>query len=270
LALGGIMGDAEHFAKGGYHVPRSYLLKHQPDDYSIQLPVDCMGDPDAASAIDLSPAFQEGQHLLTRRLLNATNADDARLLPVREWAGSLDSENVTARSLRPASLGIQDVSDQFSSDHLTHVHISIDRKWQDDDDVLAQLADLLSGIPVDGANTGSGDGMSFGSMVRSSQDSPPPFPLQHGYFGPIWGPRSSHGGFTEREKRSVRRIQRWLDELGFYHDEIDGIYGRHTIDAVSEWQRKTRPDVTTRFGEVWADDWRAMWNDVHESGPERL
>jgi hypothetical protein len=67
LLLGGILGDARHFAEGGYHVPRQYLELNLPGDYSIQLPVDEVGDAYAASAIDLTPGSQDGQHLLTRR-----------------------------------------------------------------------------------------------------------------------------------------------------------------------------------------------------------
>jgi hypothetical protein len=253
LLLGGILGDARHFAEGGYHVPRQYLELNLPGDYSIQLPVDEVGDPYAASAIDLTPGSQDGQHLLTRRLLDATRAQDPRLRPVREWAGSLDSVNVTAWSLRPYPA--RDVSGMFDKSHIWHHHISIDRKWCNDAVAMQGLADLLAGVPYTGHNTGGGPT----TIGHHKPRRVPRWPLQHGYFGLLSGPRASHGGATRRERRLIRRIQRRLQALGYLHVAADGIYGPVTAAAVAEWQARTRAAYTTRPGEVWADDWRALF-----------
>ncbi|MCP2248197.1 peptidoglycan-binding domain-containing protein [Lentzea aerocolonigenes] len=93
----------------------------------------------------------------------------------------------------------------------------------------------------------------------------PRFPLPEGhYFGLITGPNESHGGAPEsmggipNEQYYVRLIQEELQRLGFapnYPGWADGIFEQPTADAVSAWQRAYRPNSTSRWGEVWWDDW---------------
>lgn len=114
----------------------------------------------------------------------------------------------------------------------------------------------------------------------SSQDVPWPGPeLGFGpddHFGNINGPATSHGGATAAERRYVRMIQQRLIVRGFvpgHHDPndpwADGIYdvagnGRldgPTTDAVKRFQAADRPGpLTSRPGEVWADDWQTLFS----------
>lgn len=139
LKLGGILGDAQHYAEGGYHVPRASIRGW---DYSVNVMADDqLGDAHAASALDITPANEHGQALLTSRLLAATAARDPRLKPVREFFGSINGTSVVGRdvhTLRPVTA---------DSSHTWHVHISILRRYNNDADALSGLAPLLAGVP---------------------------------------------------------------------------------------------------------------------------
>lgn len=86
-------------------------------------------------------------------------------------------------------------------------------------------------------------------------------PLSH-YFGLITGPNESHGGYYWQERPDVRAIQQRLIVLGYVPGVInpasswaDGLYEQATVDAVARWQRARYAHLTTRYGEVWLDDW---------------
>ncbi|RJQ68159.1 peptidoglycan-binding protein [Pseudonocardiaceae bacterium YIM PH 21723] len=82
------------------------------------------------------------------------------------------------------------------------------------------------------------------------------------YFGPLTGPVDSHGGATGWERDQVARIQRRLQELGYapsHEGWADGRFEQETADAVAAWQRDKMPG-TTRFGEVWPDDWAILFS----------
>lgn len=101
---------------------------------------------------------------------------------------------------------------------------------------------------------------------------PPPWPswVPAGeYFGLITGPAASHGGINDLEKAAVLLIQRRLQELGYAPGGsgwADGLYEQATADAVAAFQRARLPG-TTRFGEVWPDDWAALFGPVPEPPP---
>jgi N-acetylmuramoyl-L-alanine amidase len=84
------------------------------------------------------------------------------------------------------------------------------------------------------------------------------------YFGLISGPRESHGGYYVWERTYVKSIQRRLIRLGYVpgvqdvdSDWADGIFRQPTKDAVAAWKHEKWAAETTRFGEVWQDDWPA-------------
>ncbi|WP_052684695.1 peptidoglycan-binding domain-containing protein [Lentzea aerocolonigenes] len=96
----------------------------------------------------------------------------------------------------------------------------------------------------------------------------PTFPLRRDeYFGDIAGPRESHGGAPvsqggiPNEAYYVKLIQQRMQQWGYaptYPGWADGIYQRETTNAVAAWQRAKVPG-TTRFGEVWWDDWAILF-----------
>lgn len=89
----------------------------------------------------------------------------------------------------------------------------------------------------------------------------PAFPLPRGhYYGLITGPLTSHGGFFSGERPAIKLIQQALQRKGYapnYAGWADGFYEKATADAVTKWQRANMPG-TTRFGEVWWDDWAKL------------
>lgn len=90
----------------------------------------------------------------------------------------------------------------------------------------------------------------------------PPWPLPRDhYFGLITGPARSHGGINAFERGHVKLIQQALIAKG-YAGKVgagwaDGKYEQATKDAVTRFQRAKMPG-TTRFGEVWWDDWAKL------------
>jgi hypothetical protein len=91
-----------------------------------------------------------------------------------------------------------------------------------------------------------------------------PLPPGH-YFGMINGPDESHGGFNPSEIPYVKWIQSRLISLGYVpgvHDPesdwADGKFEAPTRDAVARWQHAKWAAQTTRFGEVWEDDWHRL------------
>ncbi|MCX2950834.1 peptidoglycan-binding domain-containing protein [Lentzea sp. NEAU-D7] len=136
-----------------------------------------------------------------------------------------------------------------SNPHTSHVHISV---------VASGLCDDPRpwNIPM------------LGGASTPPPSRPPtlprfPLPPNH-YFGLITGPNESHGGAPVSmggipdEQYYVRLIQERLQRLGFAPNVpgwADGIFEQPTKDAVAAWQRAHRPNSTSRWGEVWGDDW---------------
>lgn len=86
------------------------------------------------------------------------------------------------------------------------------------------------------------------------------------YFGLISGPYSSHGGFYWAERTDVKAIQQRLITLGFVQGIInpssswaDGVFERQTFNAVAKWQKAKYASTTSRYGEVWRDDWYRLF-----------
>ena len=138
-----------------------------------------------------------------------------------------------------------------SNPHTSHVHLSVVASPACDDTRPWNLPML-------------------GGASPTPPDRPPTlprFPLPHNeYFGLITGPRESHGGAPEsqggipNEQYYVRLIQEALQRLGFAPNVpgwADGVFEQPTADAVAAWQRARMPN-TTRFGEVWWDDWAVL------------
>jgi hypothetical protein len=99
------------------------------------------------------------------------------------------------------------------------------------------------------------------STARLRQAWPKYMPSNH-YFGLITGPPESHGGYYTQEKPAVQSIQQRLISLGYVPGVTnpasgwaDGKFEQQTKDAVTRWQRAKYAATTSRYGEVWQDDW---------------
>jgi hypothetical protein len=125
--------------------------------------------------------------------------------------------------------------------------------------------------------------LSAGSLVNGNSSPPPggvPWPGPqlhfgpHDYFGNINGPKESHGGAFPAEMPFVKLIQQRLIASGFVpgvtdtnNDWADGIFDIKggsltgpTTDAVIAFQRARMPG-TKFFGQVWSDDWAALFGE---------
>lgn len=127
--------------------------------------------------------------------------------------------------------------------HTNHVHFS---GWAADDE-------NASSWPIVFASSGSGPG-----PARLRRPWPTYVPTSH-YFGLITGPNESHGGYYASERPDVKAIQERLNAIGFSAGSPDGIFGPKTKSAVSAWQSKLYPQFTSRYGEVWTDDWQRLF-----------
>lgn len=134
--LGGIYGT-----KPGYHNCRAALPS---SDYSVQIPPDKQGDPQAGSALDITYGRAEDQHAASKRLLNAKN--DPRTECLREFFGSTDGVNVCGWDF----YGGYPVTSDDS--HLWHVHLSFRRVHATNGPMLQHLADVITGQEGDDMN----------------------------------------------------------------------------------------------------------------------
>ncbi len=90
---------------------------------------------------------------------------------------------------------------------------------------------------------------------------PWPLPANH-YFGLITGPAASHGGYYVSERPFIVQIQRRLQAMGYAPRTpgwADGIYEQPTQNAVTRWQHAKWAKYTSRYGEVWSDDWQRLF-----------
>jgi hypothetical protein len=86
------------------------------------------------------------------------------------------------------------------------------------------------------------------------------------YFGLITGPAVSHGGYYANERGDVKAIQQRLITLGYVpgirnpaSGWADGLFEQPTKDAVARWQHARYAASTSRYGEVWSDDWAHLF-----------
>jgi hypothetical protein len=135
--LSGIIGDSAHTY--GYHRARNVL---SPGDYSVQRSDDRLGDGWAASALDVSLSDAK-MKVVTQRLIDATLANDPRLLSLREFFGTIDGVHVTGLDVRDQRWINSDDS------HLWHVHLSFYRRWADDAAELLNVAAVCNGEEED-------------------------------------------------------------------------------------------------------------------------
>lgn len=142
LLNGGIYAN-----KSGYHNSRN-RLKANPawrDDYSIQLAADKLGPGDLGSAIDLTfKSAQRGNYeniaKYSRRLYEAGRDDDPRTYPMREFYGNTDADpQVEGWSYYRNEPRSSDPS------HAWHIHISIYRKYINDQAAMRNILSIWNG-----------------------------------------------------------------------------------------------------------------------------
>lgn len=140
----GARGNLRHTY--GYHRSRRYNQAHNPNDYSIQLPADRIGDADWVSAFDFTPALwgtpanRQQMASITRRMRSAAKARDPRVRQLREFAGTEDGRTVVTIDMQTG-----DDRKPFDSTHLDHCHGSIFRGLAAVDHT--GIYEVMAGIP---------------------------------------------------------------------------------------------------------------------------
>jgi hypothetical protein len=246
--MGGIVGDSAHTY--GYHRGRNYVSS---SDYSVQYSEDKKGDGEAACALDISWSGGSWQKTCSQRLMNAKN--DARMNACREFYGSTNGTSVCGYDYK----GNYNVTSDDS--HLWHIHLSILRQYCNDKAAMLKIADVItasgSAPPPD---SGGGGG---GATLRRPW---PSYMPTDEYFGLITGPNESHGGYYSNEKPDIKAIQQRFIKLGYVpgvtdpnSSWADGVYEQPTKDACTKWQKAKYASTTSRYGEVWNDDWKHLF-----------
>jgi hypothetical protein len=87
-----------------------------------------------------------------------------------------------------------------------------------------------------------------------------PLPAGH-YFGLKSGPPQSHGGARPADVPWVKWIQTRVNEMKYAGLRVDGDFGPATKAGVTTWQRARHQSTTSRYGEVWADDFINLMKD---------
>lgn len=102
--------------------------------------------------------------------------------------------------------------------------------------------------------------------LTTSKRSWPSYMGPNDYFGLITGPEASHGGYYSNERADIQAIQQQLIRGGYVpgitdpnDGWADGVFEQPTKEAVANWQRANYPELTTRYGEVWSDDWSRLF-----------
>jgi hypothetical protein len=150
----GIVGDQYHTY--GYHRGRHYVSSA---DYSVQLADDQKGSGEAACGLDVS-LNDADMATVTRRLIDAVNRNDPRLIGCRSFLGTTDGYTVTGRDCRSGAWITGDPS------HLWHEHFSIIRKYADDHDAMQDLASIITG------DTAGSDAMPTQYYLKASSAHP--------------------------------------------------------------------------------------------------
>lgn len=217
--------------KPGYHNARSQLPK---TDYSRILPVDLLGDKDAASAIDCTMNTKE-LGIVSRRLMTASKAKDPRLQgKIREWFGSFDGDGVDGYSLLRGRVATSDDS------HEWHFHISGYRRHANDRIVWLGIAEVLLGLPA-------------GALTKDEPTAPlpPTGPLKPNPPKPVIDLSNLLAAIKSGEySAEVRALQGALNDWRGSLDLVeDGLWGPKTRGAVETYQAwkynapKSHPDI---------------------------
>ena len=132
--LSGIVGDPAHTY--GYHRSRSRLPS---SDYSVKLAADRGGDPNAASAIDITLSASMMRTVTKRFMDVARDKSDPRRKFFREFFGTLDGSTVTGWDTHSDKRVTSDDS------HLWHVHVSVYRKYATSQAAAQALLTIFTG-----------------------------------------------------------------------------------------------------------------------------
>lgn len=249
VLLGGIYAN-----KSGYHNTRAANIANYPGNYSYaQYTLDRQGPDDKSAAIDFTfPNAQAGNYSTiakysSRLLASGRDLHDERGNYLREFYGNADNDKeVEGWDFQSVQVASSD------SSHLWHIHLSFMRAYVNDPKAFDAVFSILKGENVSAWR--SRTGVVTPVVPYLHRPWPTYMPRNH-YFGLKSGPNESHGGYYPNERPDISAIQARLSVLGYKPGPVDGDFGPMTKAAVTRWQQAKYSHTTTRYGEVWSDDW---------------
>ena len=251
--------------KPGYHNKRGNLPQ---SDYSVQTAPDKRGPADLAAAFDMTSHSAQGGNYgiinkYSKRLLEAGRSHDPRMAGWREFFGQTDTDG----SVEGWDFYYKEDSTSADTSHNWHIHCSELREFTESIVNKHCMLSVWKGESL--AEYLQGGGQLLGTQKPPAATLhrawPKYMPSNH-YFGLITGPTESHGGYYTNEKSDVQAIQQRLIALGYVPGVTnpasgwaDGKFEQATKDAVTRWQKAKYASTTSRFGEVWSDDWTHLF-----------
>jgi len=234
----GIVGDAAHAARGGYHIGRKFQDK---TNYSVVRPQDRAGNgPDDASAgIDMSMNTRDIVLCTTRlkRLFN--NTSDPRRKYINAFNGWMGHGDATRYDIYARK------TSYASPSHTWHIHLDVRRAY-----VLVPVAHrgILSGLAgesVDAYKMRIGVTASV-PLGRKAEVAVPPWP------GHVYKRNDSMRPDANVKRWQARMIARGWTTLG----TADGIFGVKTEAVVRSFQKLARVQVDGQIGkQTWPLPW---------------
>lgn len=263
----GIVGDDRHVATGGYHIGAMSLRKAgMGDDYSLTFALDSQANHDYACAIDIGGGSQLLMTLGTRIVHALKNHDPRVYGKVRAVNAPFDGTSIDRRYDAENPNTPLDDNTQASDDR-NHIHIEFYRTLVLNQSVMDDFFDVMAGVVVTPAKPVTPAPVTP-SKGKLYQGHPVPTLLTRSghYLGLITGPPKSHGGFNITERPIIKVLQQRLIVCGFVAGItnpnsawVDGLFENPTAAAVTNFQKKHMPH-TKFYGQVWADDWRKLFN----------
>jgi len=233
--LSGIVGDAAHMRRGGYHVSLEDQPGKGPRNYSaVRLddaapPGDWSREHSTALDESMSPA---DMRLCTLRLIAIYNdKEDPRRQYINAFNGWLGSGDAKRYDI------VSGTVIWASPDHKSHVHLSIRRRYWNDSSAYDAVYSAISGETK----------AQYIARVRGVK---PPLPSVHAP-----GTRDLRIATPRMTGVDVRFVQRWVRGSALNRIKDDGVYGPLTGVRVAWWQRQRG---RTGTGVVARADWRDM------------
>lgn len=236
--ISGIVGNAAHQARGGYHIGRAF---QSSSNYSVTRPDDRVGPADAAAAVDMSLSPADMVTCTGRLMAAYNNTSDPRrkyLNAFNGWDGSGNATrfDVYARKMKYAS-----------ADHKWHIHLELRRKYVNAKVAADAVISLLSGESVASYLKRIGVISTVAKVTASpAKLAAPAWP------GKIYRRNDNMKPDSGLVKWQARMIARGWKSIG----AADGKFGPHTESVVRQFQRLCKVSVDGTIGpQTWPLPW---------------
>lgn len=265
----GIVGDAAHAARGGYHIGRAFQSK---TNYSVIRADDKGGPNNAAAAVDmnLGQADMVQLHVFLRGLFNAK---DPRMKYINAWNGWDGHDGAGRYDV------VRHEVDAATSDHKWHMHLEVRRRYVEDMAAMRailsmlkreSLADYQKSIAPKPAPAPAKPGTPAkptesapvkATPVKLPAPAPKPAPAKLPAAAPKFPlPASGYFSTSDKFNAQVKILQRRLEVRGWDlgPSGADGYFGARTEEVIRQFQKEKRLTVDGKVGpHTWAKLWEA-------------